>query len=248
MEAVGGKIVILDPDFNFKDNAKVLPLIEMIARRTGPGEPLSFGTYALGQAFKDDSYAYTIRGLECGPYDYRGAFSQSITDSMGLWFSNRFEIDSTVIKCDYADWAVLNESLVMGLESYGVSSNLIVPTVVDTMRHLDKRLKYIPKSVIKHAKPKMLAGMISAYSGSEILPEHIIALGDRCWRLIYEINIALGFNMLEDTAEVLPEHFYIDPESNHYERSIVPYRSMIERYCFLRKNTIALQSVDAKAN
>ena len=64
----------------------------------------------------------------------------------------------------------------------------------------------------------------------------------------YEINIALGFNMLEDTAEVLPEHFYIDPESNHNEKSIVPYRSLIERYSFLRKNTIALQSVEPKAN
>jgi len=244
----GGKIVILEPDFNFQDNAKVLPLIEMIARRTGPGEPLSFGTYALGQAFKDSSYAYTIRGLECGPYDYRGAFSQSITDCMGLWFSNCFEINSPVVRRDHADWAVLNESLVMGLESYGVSANLVVPTIVDTIKHLEKRLKYIPKSVIKRAKPKMLASMISAYSGSEILSEHIIALGDRCWRLIYEINIALGFNMLEDTAEVLPEHFYIDPDSNHNEKSIVPYRSLIERYSFLRKNTIALQSVEPKAN
>ena len=167
---------------------------------------------------------------------------------MGLWFPNRFEIDSTVVTRDFADWAVLNESMVMGLESYGVSSDLIVPTVVETIKHLDKRLKYIPKSVIKRAKPKLLASMISAYSGSEILSEHIIALGDRCWRLIYEINIALGFNMLEDTAEVLPEHFYIDPESNHKESSIVPYRSLIERYCFLRKNTIALQSVEPKAN
>lgn len=243
-----GQIVLFEPDFSFKDNSKVLPLIEMIARRTGPGEPLSFGTYALGQAFKDPSYAYTIRGLECGPYDYRGAYSQSITDCMGLWFSNRFEIDSTVVKRDYAAWAVLNESMVMGLESYGVSSSLIVPTVVETIRFLGKRLRIIPKSVIKSAKPRLLASMISAYSGSEVLVEHILALGDRCWRLIYEINIALGFNMLEDTAEVLPEHFYIDPESNHKEKSIVPYRSLIERYCFLRKNTIALQSVEPKAN
>ncbi|MBO6001417.1 MAG: hypothetical protein J6P81_06495 [Spirochaetales bacterium] len=243
-----GQIVLFEPDFSFTDNSRVLPLIEMIARRTGPGEPLSFGTYALGQAFKDSSYAYTIRGLECGPYDYRGCFSQSITDCMGLWFTNRFEIDSTVITRDYADWAVLNESMVMGLESYGVSSSLIVPTVVETIRHLGMRLKFIPKSVIKRAKPKMIASMISAYSGSEVLAEHIIALGERCWRLIYEINIALGFNMIEDTAEVLPEHFYIDPESNHKEKSIVPYRSLIERYCFLRKNTIALQSVEPKAN
>ncbi len=241
-----GQVNLLEPDFNFKDNSKVLPLIEMIARRIGPGEPLSFGTYALGQAFKDSSFAYTIRGLECGPYDYRGAFSQCITDCMGHWFSNRFEIESGVFNQDHAEWAVLNESIVMGLESYGVSDCLVVPTIVEQIKDLERRRKILPKSVIKHVKPKMLAGMISAYSGSDIVAEHIIALGDKCWRLIYDINLALGFNMLEDSSQYLPEHFYIDPDSNHKEPSIVPYRNLVERYVYLRKQTVAAQSANLK--
>lgn len=243
-----GLINILEPDFSFKDNSKVLPLIEMIARRIGPGEPLSFGTYALGQAYKDDSFAYTIRGIECGPYDYRGAWAQSVSDCMGFWFSNFFEIDSTLARCDHADWAVVNENIVMGLQSYGVSSSLVVPTVSERIKYLGLRQRFLPKSVIKQVKPKMLADMISAYSGSEVLAENIITLGEKCWRLIYEINLALGFNMLGDMAEILPEHFYIDPDSNHNESSIVPYRSLMERYSFVRKNTIAVQSADLKRN
>ena len=54
--------------------------------------------------------------------------------------------------------------------------------------------------------------------------------------------------MLGDMAEILPEHFYIDPDSNPNESSIVPYRSLMERYSFVRKNTIAVQSADLKRN
>ncbi len=235
---------LFDSDFSFKDNSKVLPLIEMIARRVGAGEPLSFGTYALGKACQDESFAYTIRGLECGPFDYRGAYAQSISDSMGFWFTNYFEINSNLCRKEHADWAVLNERLVMGLESYGVSAALIVPTMVDGRKWSEKVLTIIPKSVIKKLKPSVLAGCISSITGKDVLPETIYELGDRCWRLIYEINLALGFDMLNDTDGLLPEHFCIDPDSNHNVDSIVPYRDLVDRYCFLRKQTIALQSSD----
>ena len=78
----------------------------------------------------------------------------------------------------------------------------------------------------------------------ETLQEDILNLGDRCWRLIYEINMALGFNMLEDAGSRLPEHFYIDPESNHEQASIVPFRALVDKYCFLRKQIIAAQGSD----
>jgi len=247
-----GRINLFESDFSFKDNSKVLPLIDMMARRTGIGEPLSFGTYALGKANNDESFAYTIRGIECGPYDYRGAFAQSLSDCMGFWFTNYFEIHGDLCRSDYADWAVLNERIVMGLQSYGMSSSLIIPTVVETSKYLKKAFikgsKKIPKSAINHVKLDVPADMLSAYSGSEIISENILALGDKCWRLIYEINRSLGFNLLEDTEDLLPEHFFIDPESNHNESSIVPYRALVDRYCYLRKQTIALQVSDLKTN
>ncbi len=236
---------LFESDFSFKDNSKVLPLIEMIARRVGPGEPLSFGTYALGKACNDESFAYTIRGLECGPFDYRGAYAQSLSDSMGFWFTNQFEINSDLCRKEHADWAVLNESLVMGLESYGISPALVVPTMVDGMKlRRRKVLEILPKSAMNSVKPTILADCISAVTGKDLQPEDIYRLGDICWRVIYEVNRALGFDMLNDTEGLLPEHFCIDPDSNHNTASIVPYRELMDRYTFLRKQTIALQSSD----
>ena len=83
---------------------------------------------------------------------------------------------------------------------------------------------------------------MSAISGFEIRSDEIMSLGDRCWRLIYEINKILGFDMLNETEELLPEHFFIDPASNHNKESIVPYRSLMSRYRYLRKQLIAIQS------
>ena len=241
-----GLVNLFESDFSFKDNSKVLPLIEMIAKRVGPGEPLSFGSFALGQAYHTESFAYTIRGLECGPFDYRGAYCQSISDCMGFWFDNYFEIHSDVKIKDKAAWEVLNENLVMGLESLGVSPALIIPTVVESDKKLKRWLKILPKSEINSVKPSVIADTISIITGSEVFPEQILELGERCWRLIYEIDRVLGFDMLEDSEGLLPEHFFIDPDSNHEAPSIVPFRSLIDRYCFLRKQTIALQGSDLK--
>lgn len=243
-----GMVNLFESDFSFKDNSKVLPLIEMIAKRVGPGEPLSFGTFALGRAYHAESFAYTIRGLECGPFDYRGAYCQSISDCMGFWFDNYFEIHSDIKISDKAAWEVLNENLVMGLESCGVSPALVIPTVVEPNKKLKKIIKILPKSEINSVKPSIIADSISAFAGFDIFPEQILELGERCWRLVYEIDRILGFDMLEDSKELLPEHFFIDPDSNHDVPSIVPFRSIVDRYCFLRKQTIVIQGSDFQSN
>ncbi len=239
-----GCMNLFESGFSFRDNSMVLPLIEMIAKRVGPGEPLSFGTYAMAKACGDESFAQTIRGLECGPCDYRGAFAQSISDSMGFWFPNYFEIHSRICNSKHEEWAILNERIVMGLESYGLSPSAIVPAVIETDKALKKRISIIPKSEIKTIKLDVISRLISSVTGVETIPDDIMDMGDRCWRLIYEIDMALGFDMLEDAGSRLPEHFFIDPDSNHKDASIVPFRALMDRYCFLRKQIIAAQGSD----
>lgn len=242
------KANLFDEGFSFKDNAKVLPLIEMIARRTGIGEPLSYGTYALGNACGDMGFAFTIRGLECGPFDYRGAYGQSLSDAMGFWFDDYFGIHSSICRRDHADWAVLNEQIVMGLESSGISPALIIPTVTEHEKKLKRRLAIIPKSALKIVKPYLIAEVVSAIKGFDVTVDDILGLGDRCWRLIYEIDRALGFDMFRDNGTLIPQHFCIDPESNHKVDSILPFRALVDRYCFLRKQTIAVQSSSLNAD
>lgn len=237
-----GLIDILGTGFDFRDNSKVLPLIEMTAKRIGAGEPLSFGTLALGKAFGDESFAYTTRGLECGPVDYRGAFSQALSDCQGLGLPNQFETISRLCVQDQASWALFNERVSLGLASYGALPALLIPTMVDNSkwnRFTLRMLKILPKSVIKHLKPTILADCIASVIKRPVVADDILGLGDTCWVLIYEINMALGFDMLENVAGRIPSHFCIDPESNSNDRSIVPFFDLMERYCHLRKKVIA---------
>ncbi len=234
-----GLFCALDSDFSFSKNEYVLPLIEMIAKRVGPGEPLSFGVRALGQAYEDSSFAYEIRGLECGPFDYRGACSQAVTEVMGLTVQNQFEITSELCAKDPAAWAVFYETLSLGLSSFGMLSSLIVPVMADNQKFLKILAKTIPSSAIKLLKPKLFAEIISAALKLPVLEEDILSLGNLCWMLIYETNKALGYDMLNDSFGALPAHFSGDPESNSKKEAIVPVFDLIQRYSLLRKKTIA---------
>lgn len=241
---------ILGADFDFKDNSKVLPVIEMVAKRIGVGEPLSFGTLALGKAFGDESFAYTMRGLECGPFDYRGAFSQALSDCQGLFLTNQFEIVSRLCIQDHASWALFNERASLGLASYGVLPALLVPTTVDNSkwnRFTFRMLKTLPKSVIKHLKPTILADCIASVIKRPVVADDVFGLGDACWVLLYEINMALGFDMLENVVGRIPSHFCIDPDSNSSDGSIVPFFDLMERYCHFRKKVIADKVSDFNA-
>ncbi len=236
-----GLFTALEKDFDFTKNECVLPLIEMIAKRVGLGEPLSFGVKTLGLAYEDSSFAYEIRGLECGPYDYRGAFSQAITDVMGLGIHNQFEISSNLCSKDPALWAVFNETLSMGLSSFGMLSSLIVPIMVDNQKFIKIASKIIPSSAIKMLKPKLFAEILNSLLKVPVSDEDILSLGNLCWILIYETNKALGYDMLKDSFENLPPHFSVDPESNAKTNEIVPIFDLIQRYCLLRKKCIALK-------
>lgn len=233
---------LLGEGFSFTDNSKVLPLIEMVAKRTGMGEPLSFGTLALAKAYGNETFAFTIRGLECGPVDYRGAYAQALSDCQGLWFPNQFEVISRLCMKDHASWSVFNERITLGLASYGVLPALVLPSVVDSSkwnRFTFRMLKMLPKSVMKHLKPDIVADCISTVLKRPVDSNDILELGDVCWILIYETNLALGFDMLANDETRLPQHFCIDPESNCNDGSIVPFFDLMERYGHLRKQIVA---------
>ncbi len=246
---------IIDDNFLFTDNSKVLPAIEMTAKRIGIGEPLSFGTLALSKIFGGEDFAYTIRGLECGPYDYRGAFALSLSHVMGFDFNNMFETVAKLCVKNYANWAIFNENISLGLSSYGVQPALIYPTVIDKLKRNNfylKLLRMFPTTMMKSLKPKILAECISSVLKKPIQANDIEELGQRTWYLIYEINYALGFDMLEEQKEnsssLLPLHFCIDPNSNSKDSSIVPFFSLLQDYRRLRKQSIVSKISELNKN
>jgi len=238
-------IDIIDDNFLFTDSTKVLALIEMTAKRINVGEQLSFGTLALAKLFRGESFAYTIRGLECGPYDYRGSFSLALSNVMGFNIDNLFETVAKLCIKDYANWAIFNENITLGLSSYGVQPSLIYPTVVDGLKRNTlylKLLRAFPKTMMKSLKPNILAECISSVLKRPVIANDIIELGQRTWYLTYEINYAMGFDMLEehseDSASLFPLHFCIDPNSNSRGNSIVPFFDLLQDYRHLRKQSI----------
>ena len=234
-----GLFTALDKGFDFSNNDWVLPLIEMMAKRVGVGEPLSFGVKALGQAYEDSSFAYEIRGLECGPFDYRGAFSQTLTDIMGLPLVNQFEIVAGFTLKKPALWAFFSENLSLGLSSFGLLPSLIVPTMVEGKKLIKLTAETIPNSAINMLKPKLFSEVLTSSLKVPILDEDILNLGELCWFLIYEINKSMGFDMLEDGFKLLPTHFSIDPDSNFETGTVVPTFDLLQSYCLLRKKGIA---------
>lgn len=234
-----GLFTALDKSFDFTNNDCILPLIEMMAKRVGVGEPLSFGVKALGQAYGDSSFSYEIRGLECGPFDYRGAFSQSLTDIMGLSLTNQFEIVSNLDIKKPSTWAFFSENLSLGLSSFGLLPSLIVPIMVDGKKLLKFAAKTMPNSAINMLKPRLFSEVLTSSLKVPILDDDILNLGELCWFLIYEINKECGFDMLKDCFNLLPTHFSVDPESNCQESTVVPVFDLLQRYCLLRKKGIA---------
>ncbi|MCF0238737.1 MAG: hypothetical protein HUK24_09065 [Sphaerochaetaceae bacterium] len=223
---------------DFTDNNFILPLLKSIADRSGAGESLSHGVKALGQGFNNSSFSYHIRGLECGPFDYRGAFAQSVSSVMGFDIPNFFEMSFDLVKKNVGDWTVFNENLVLGLQSFGIIPDLIIPTIIEPIKLKKIKQNIIPNSALNKIKGESLVNMMATASGRDIQMKDIINVGERTWCLVYTINKELGVHMLEDSVDVLPIHFAMDPDSNHKERTIVPIRALLDRYCLLRQYSI----------
>lgn len=236
-----GLLAILGEDFSFTDNSKVLPLLEMIAHRQGPGETLSYGTYALGQALGDDSFSYTIREAEISGFDYRGLFSQCISDCMLLGVRNSFEIIGNLCTKAPSDWAYFNENLCLGLLSFGIDPSIVYQCTVEKKRSFKYVASILPKLAIKSIKLDSLTSCLSAALSHDISTASVLDLGSRTWRLVYEINKELGFDMISGSEELLPNHFRIDPSGNHNNLAIVPYRALMDRYLFLRRRMVLQQ-------
>lgn len=198
---------------NFTDNEDVIPLIEAIgygARYTVPDS--------------GDVCSYSINGLECGPFDYRGNFPEAVNQALGNWFPVYFALNPKLTARNTAFWVSLNEETVMGLESFGVSPSVLIPLVVS----------------LKGLKLKILSCFKGVAANYFCLPgfekNHVTELGKRCRRIVREINSFLGNN-----TPSIPNHFCVDPDSNCSKEAIVPIRSLLDSYFTLFNYVSAVQ-------
>ena len=198
---------------NFTDNSQVNPIIEAIGYGTHYQMPDS-----------GDVCSYSINGLECGPFDYRGNFPEALNQALGNWFPVYFALNPKLTVRNTAFWVSFNEETVMGLESLGISPSVLIPMVVN----------------LKGLKLKILSLFKKTVRDYFCLPDfekgYVTNLGKRCRRIVREIN-----SFLVDNTPTIPNHFCVDPESNCSKEAIVPIRSLLDSYLTLFNYDCAVQ-------
>lgn len=208
---------------DYSDNSQILPVIEGIGN----------GTLRLVPSGTDPCY-YAINGLECGPFDYRGNFPEAVNQALGNWFPVYFAMNPDLSGRNTAFWVELNEELVMGLESLGISPSMLIPLVFGPK---GLKLRILANSKKRARDCYRLSELAKSLSKD---PDYITGLGKRCRRLVREINA-----LLTDSKPGIPNHFCVDPESNCSVQTIVPIRSLLESYFTLFDYCTAVQDAGA---
>ncbi len=231
-------IKVLDREVDFTDNTGVLPVIEGIGRGLPRYAHLASGVEELGRVFNAQKYAYSINGLECGAYDYRGTFCEALNQGLGNWFPVYFGFNFDLTARTFPFWVSLNEELVMGLESLGLSPSLLIPFIMDIKGFKMRLISSSRRIASKYFMLKEISDELAAYSGQEVDKTYIARHGRRARRLIREVNAFLSGGR---RRVYIPDHFCVDPESNSTVSSIVPMHSLVEAYNKIFNYVCALQ-------
>lgn len=236
-------IKVLDKDVDFTDNNDVLPIIEGIGTGQLKYSLLAAGVDELGKAYSAQKYAYSINGLECGPYDYRGSFCEALNQGLGNWFPVYFGFNFDLASRDFPFWVSLNEELVLGLESLGISPSLLIPFIMDIKGFKLKLISSSKRIASKYFMLNEISDELAAYSGQVVDKAYIARHGRRARRLVREINAFLSGG---NRRVYVPDHFCVDPESNSTVSSIVPMHSLVEAYNKIFNYICALQDSGVK--
>lgn len=211
---------------DFSDDDKVLNLLYLITTKTSIGEELSKGAESIG--------AFHINGLECGAFDFRGSKVQALNSSMLWWFSNYFGLELGLCDRNPAFWQVFNEEIVMGLESFGFSSSILLTE----LGYLKPFSKFLSSHSRKFAESffalKEVSSALSDVYECDISSEEVRKNGAKCRYLVNLIN-----KNIKDIKPSLPSHFLTDPESNSQSPNIVNLNLLLDSYFQARDYSFA---------
>lgn len=225
IEAQNQGIVSFSGKIDFTDNERVIKLLSTLVKREGEGACLSYGLQDVSSRFGGESFAYQINNLECGSFDYRGNFAQALNDALGNTFPVYFALKDGLITSDHACWVFFNEQLVLGLQSMGVNPDIIYPLLIEhsALRKSVCKLPFI--SMKKAFSSDVLISSLSKACGTDIDFSTLLVLGYNCMSLIRAVN-----SNLKVSSPAIPDYFCIEPESNHKDANIVPFRILCSEY------------------
>lgn len=197
----------------FLDNAFVLNLIENMAKGTASGEKLI-------QSFKASKSGYSVNGLECGPFDFRGSFAQALNSSLGNLFPVYPAFFANLCSYDIAGWTLFNENAVLGLCSLGIAPELLLcmcGELSPVTRFVLRFVPFLKKYLIRTEK---------VFKDTILTSDYVWSLGNRCRMLIMDINSCLNSQFKPS----IPDYFIVNPQSNCKTQAVVPIHKLLENY------------------
>jgi len=212
--------------FDISSNSEVLELIENISSRTGIGKVLSLGVKKAATEFGNEETALHTNGLECGPFDFRGNWAQSLLEltNNDMFLPSSYSL--SVNPEEIADNVIIEENIMFALNCIGFSSLYSMPFFEE---YKTLKTRFFKKRLLK--KDLIFLSMVfSSYSGIEIEPFEITEIGRRCWHLKNLINKALGFNMKEVNIN---DFFQVEFQSSFKQKAAVPWHKI--KFAYLKK-------------
>lgn len=207
-------IVSFAEPIDFKNNIQLIPFLNLVLDRCGEASVYADGIKAIGDFYGNRKYIREINGLECGPFDYRGAHANALNHALGNWFPVYFELIPKLNIEDKVNLVIYNEELVMGLQSTNSDDASIIPTITESLGSIKKML--INRKIVPFDRLINL---------EKLIVTDVFTVGHNCRIVVREINAFLKAN-----KQHIPDYFCVDPESNFKTDSIVPIRNLIAGY------------------
>ena len=183
-----------------------------------------------------------VRGRPMLPVDPRGAWGEALLIGLGEDFPFVPEIllrwlplASERMK---VPWVVLQENLLSVVRSVGMCPYLILPLLWEGPggtigRKLTSGLSKVAPPALLSVSLDILAELASSLLGTEITADRLMDVGRRA------VKYKRDSNGTEAYPAEIPERYLVDPESNHPDKVIVPYRRLVRQYRFHRALDLA---------
>lgn len=217
-------------------------IIEAIALRKGLGLSLSLGVRELSLQYGGVAFACQVHGLEMSAYDPRGAWGGGLLLGTGEQFPFIPEVlfPHLAVRSPRSKvtWAVFQEDLVSALRALGCCPHLVVPVLLERFKvsTVSSRWSlwlswYLPTIFPRLFPPRLFAQLVQGLAGFEMTGQELLMVGKRAALMKLDLALTMGEG---DYPFPLPERFLLDPDTNHPQSVVIPYRRLSLMYRRLR--------------
>ncbi|AEC02438.1 aldehyde ferredoxin oxidoreductase N-terminal domain-containing protein [Parasphaerochaeta coccoides] len=217
------------------------------------------GIDAAAQAYGHKEFAFSVRGLELGPYDIRSARGQALVDMTGYGGSfmagviqpalQRGSVNKT------AAWVVHDESVRYGCETMGLDPCFGAQIYYWGRRGASGRISaslgtfkllHAPFLGIRMMAHRFMPGFISSIVGHDVSYARVLLLGRRARRIQERLDKRLNGSDDDCTAADFSPYFSIIPTENGSWHDVLSIRPLRDAYRRMRHVYDAVDTIDGE--